>query len=138
MEHNLISTTTMVQSEALILNPNIKQKSGLNRNLLNHGLAEFNSMIRYKAKEAGIKFFELNTRQLKPTQRCFSCDGITKKLLSERIHNCKVCNLKLDRDKNSALVMLKETLIKTGLGQALCGVEALASSLKQETPSILV
>lgn len=115
---------------------NVKQKSGLNRNMSNHGLGALVAMIEYKAKEAGVHFELLNTRKLKPTQRCSGCYEVTKKTLSDRVHKCKHCGLKLDRDRNASLVMLKETLKIHGLGQAVRGVEALVFAMKRETPAI--
>jgi putative transposase len=114
----------------------IKQKSGLNRNILNHGMGMFAQMIEYKAKEAGILFEVHNTRKLKPTQRCSCCGEITKKTLSDRIHNCNHCGFTLDRDQNAALVMLIESLKNNGLEQAMRGVETWVSAMKCETQTI--
>lgn len=114
----------------------VKQKSGLNRNILNHGMGMFVQMIEYKAKEAGIRFEVHNTRKLKPTQRCSCCGEITKKTLSDRIHICDHCGFTLDRDRNAALVMLIESLKNNGLGQAMRGVETWVSAVKRETQTI--
>lgn len=114
----------------------VKQKSGLNRNILNHGLGMFVQMIEYKAKEAGIQFELHNTRKLKPTQRCSCCGEITKKTLSDRVHSCVHCGFTLDRDQNAALVMLIESLRNNGLVQAMRGVETWVSAMKRETQTI--
>jgi putative transposase len=51
----------------------VKQKSGLNRELLSLGLSMAHQMLGYKAEEAGCRLHLSNTRQLKPSQRCAKC-----------------------------------------------------------------
>ncbi|HYX36906.1 MAG TPA: zinc ribbon domain-containing protein, partial [Oligoflexus sp.] len=49
-------------------------------------------------------------RKIKPSQSCSGCGFVQKKLLSERVHDCKECKLILDRDLNAALVILNYAL----------------------------
>ena len=85
-----------------------RQKTGLNRSMLDVGMGMLRSAIAYKVKEAGGIFLEAPTRSLKPTQRCAQCWKLTKKNLSDRLHICSNpnCQHTEDRDVNSAQVCL--------------------------------
>lgn len=85
---------------------NVKQKSGLNRENLSAGYGMTHEMLAYKAVEAGTRLHICNTRQLKPSQRCAKCWAITPKTLSQREHVCAHCGHTIQRDQNSASVML--------------------------------
>jgi hypothetical protein len=47
----------------------VKQKAGLNREILSAGLSMARNMLAYKAVEAGTRLHVSNTRQLKPSRR---------------------------------------------------------------------
>ena len=85
-----------------------RQKTGLNRSILDVGIGMLKEAIKYKAVEAGAIYLEAQTRSLKPTQRCSLCWKLTKKDLSDRLHVCSnsECNHTEDRDVNSAQVCL--------------------------------
>ena len=85
-----------------------RQKTGLNRSLLDVGIGMLKQAIKYKAIEAGAIYLEAPTRSLKPTQRCNSCWKLNKKTLSDRLHVCSnpKCGHIEDRDVNSAQVCL--------------------------------
>lgn len=57
---------------------NVKQKSGLNREILDTAPAMLMSMIRYKVEETGGEFVETPTKKLKPSQRCPKCHHVHK------------------------------------------------------------
>jgi putative transposase len=80
-------------------------KAGLNKAILDGAPAQFLSIIRYKAAEAGIVYAEAPTQQLKPSQRCHQCWEVQKKRLDERWHTCP-CGASCHRDLNAALVLL--------------------------------
>jgi putative transposase len=63
-------------------------------------------MLAYKAVEAGTRLHLSNTRQLKPSQRCAVCWELTPKTLAQREHVCGHCGHTMQRDQNSALVVL--------------------------------
>jgi putative transposase len=84
----------------------VKQKAGLNREILSAGLGMAHQMLAYKAVEAGTRLHLSNTRQLKPSQRCAVCWELTPKTLAQREHVCGHCGHKMPRDQNSALVVL--------------------------------
>lgn len=85
---------------------NVKQKAGLNRELLDVSLAQYLSLVRYKAAEAGTELAIAPTRSLKPSQRCPCCWSVEKKALSQRIHHCPTCGYRTSRDAASAEVVL--------------------------------
>ena len=84
-----------------------RQKTGLNRSLLDVGIGNLKSLIKYKVTEAGGFYIEVPTLQLKPSQTCPNCGHQKKKELSERVHNCENCGLTCDRDVAAAIVMLQ-------------------------------
>ena len=94
-----------------------RQKTGLNRNLLDVGIGNLKSLIKYKVTEAGGIYIEVPTRKLAPSQTCPSCGIKRKKELSERFHVCD-CGIPqpLDRDVAAAQVMLNYA---RGLGTSL-------------------
>ncbi len=68
----------------------------------------FDSILKHKAEEAGALVIEVDPKNT--SQLCSSCGEIVKKDLSVRVHNCQYCGLKIDRDQNAALNILKRAL----------------------------
>lgn len=83
-----------------------RQKAGLNRSLLDVGIGNLKSLIKYKINEAGGIYIEIPTRKVAPSQTCPGCGIKRKKDLSERIHTCNCGIEPLDRDVAAAIVML--------------------------------
>lgn len=104
-----------------------RQKTGLNRSILDVGFGRLRSAIKYKVEEAGGFFIEVPAQKIKPSQTCPKCLAQKKKELSERIHQCDKCRYTVDRDVASAQVCLNYA---KGLGTSLLDVEpkALAKS----------
>ena len=65
----------------------------------------FISMIAYKAESAGGRLLKVDPRNT--TQNCSQCGEYVKKSLSDRIHMCSICGLKMDRDLNASKNILK-------------------------------
>ncbi|HEY9750381.1 MAG TPA: transposase [Allocoleopsis sp.] len=82
-----------------------RQKSGLNRSILDVGWGMMRGMLEYKEVEANGVYLEAPTQQLKPSQRCPECWNVKPKTLDERIHSCS-CGCREDRDVASARVCL--------------------------------
>ena len=87
-----------------------KQKAGLNKSILGVGFGTLNSQIAYKIEAKGGLLLTLNTRKVKPSQRCPSCGIIHFEWanLSNRYHVCdgkNGCGFEIERDKGSCLVM---------------------------------
>jgi len=64
----------------------------------------FVNATRSKAEEAGSRVVLVNPSGT--SQACSRCGLMMKKGLSERMHRCK-CGLKLDRDLNAAINILR-------------------------------
>lgn len=86
---------------------NVRQKAGLNREILDTAPAQFLSFVRTKAEEAGSLHMEAPTRTLKPSQTCPACGSVRKKTLGERRHRCLDCGDVRPRDFASACVVLR-------------------------------
>ena len=99
-------------SRGTVENPGrrVRQKAGLNREILSAGLGMAHQMLAYKAAEAGTRLHLANTRQLKPSQRCAECWAIVPKTLAQRMHVCPHCGHTMPRDRNSALVVLIDAI----------------------------
>ncbi|MGK7941734.1 MAG: RNA-guided endonuclease InsQ/TnpB family protein [Crocosphaera sp.] len=91
-----------------------KQKTGLNRNLLDVGIGNLTQLIKYKVEESGGVFVEVPIK-IAPSQTCPNCGKKKKKELSERVHRCD-CGCLMDRDAAAATVMLNYA---RGLGTSL-------------------
>ncbi|WP_219904331.1 zinc ribbon domain-containing protein [Stenomitos frigidus] len=92
-----------------------RQKTGLNRSILDVGWGMMRGMLAYKAVEANGVCLEAPTQQLKPSRRCPECWQVKPKALAERLHACP-CGCAEDRDVASARVCL---LWARGLGTSL-------------------
>ena len=89
---------------------NVRQKAGLNREILDTAPAALFQKIAYKVSETGGQFMEAPTRKLKPSQRCPPCGAVEKKPLAQRWHRCGACGYEEDRDAASARVVLRWAL----------------------------
>ena len=92
-----------------------KQKSGLNRNMLDVGIGMLKSAIKYKVTEAGGEYIEIPTQKVKPSQTCPSCGYQRKKELNERMHICSDCSYTTDRDVAAAQVMVNWALYNSAV-----------------------
>ncbi|MDE2256027.1 MAG: transposase [Betaproteobacteria bacterium] len=84
----------------------VRQKAGLNREILSAGFGMAQQMLAYKAEEAGTRLHLSDTRQIKPSQWCSACWEISPKTLGDRMHICPHCGHVMQRDRNSASVAL--------------------------------
>ncbi len=87
-----------------------RQKTGLNRSVLDVGIGMLTSFIAYKLDEAGGVLIMVPTVKVKPSQTCPDCGHQQKKTLSLRIHQCQMCGCTEDRDVAAAKVMLQWAL----------------------------
>ena len=94
----------------------VKQKAGLNREILSAGLGMAHQLLTYKAAEANTRLHLSNTRQLKPSQRCAACWAIVPKTLAQRMHVCPHCGQTAPRDQNAASVVLIDAHAWNGRG----------------------
>ena len=110
----IVSSNSLVATEKLNLKgmtrkskgKRKRQKSGLNRSLLDVGIGNLISLIKYKLTEVNGIFVEVPTKKVKPSQTCPKCGHQQKKTLAERVHHCQKCSFTCDRDVAAAMVML--------------------------------
>ena len=87
----------------------------LNRAIADSSWRMFINCTLYKAEEAGTVVKLVDPRNT--TKTCSRCGTIMPKALSERVHNCSFCGLKLDRDLNAAFNILalgQQSLVGSG------------------------
>ena len=108
-----------------------RQKAGLNKSMLSVGFGTLNQMIAYKIEAKGGLLLQLNTRKIKPSQRCPQCGAVHKDWanLSNRYHICDNCNFEIERDRGSVLVMYN---VATNQQQG-CGTHLLDSGCLSST-----
>jgi putative transposase len=102
-----------------------KQKAGLNKSILSVGFGNLNKLLSYKIEAKGGLLITLDTKQVKPSQRCPNCGIVHKQWaeLSNRYHICNDCGFEIERDKGSVMVMYNvATNQQQGLGTSLLDV----------------
>ena len=103
---------------------NVRQKAGLNREILDTAPAALLQKIAYKVAETGGQYLEAPTRILKPSQTCPQCGTRVKKKLSQRWHCCHSCGHAEDRDAAAARVVLRWAIGVLDSGQELAEMAA--------------
>jgi len=77
----------------------------LTKSILDSNWGQFVSLCSYKAENAGGKVIKVNPRNT--TKTCSRCGALVEKTLNDRIHSCPFCLLKMDRDLNAAINILR-------------------------------
>lgn len=95
----------------------VRQKAGLNRELLDVALSSFINMLRYKAERAGGEIIEVKPHGT--SQTCSGCGATVPKDLSARMHDCPHCGLSIDRDLNAARNILARARLRAVVGPEL-------------------
>jgi putative transposase len=101
------------------------QKAGLNKSILSVGFGNLNKLLTYKIEGKGGLLITLDTKKVKPSQRCPNCGIVHKQWaeLSNRFHVCDDCGFEIERDKGSVMVMYNvATNQQQGLGTSLSDV----------------
>jgi putative transposase len=75
-----------------------RQKTGLNRSILDTGWGLLRGLIEYKLVECDGVFVEVPTPKVKPSQTCPNCGHQEPKTLDQRTHECKQCGYTDDRN----------------------------------------
>ena len=87
-------------------------KAGLNKSILDAAWSMFRRVLTYKAESAGRAVIGVNPAYA--SQDCSRCgyrpEKEHRKRLSDRWHFCPICGLSLDRDTNSAILILKHAV----------------------------
>lgn len=96
---------------------NIKQKSGLNKSILDTSFYQIISMLEYKAKHNGKLFTKVLPQYTSKT--CSKCGQINPYLtLKQRQYTCE-CGNNMHRDINASINILNRGLSLFGLGTSL-------------------
>jgi putative transposase len=105
---------------------NVKAKSGLNKSILDQGWGLFTTMLEYKQDWSGGEVLKVPAHYT--SQTCPSCHHVSKEnRKSQSAFACTECGFKANADHVGALNVLER-----GHRLLACGVETLASTMKQE------
>lgn len=97
----------------------VKQKSGLNRTILNASFYQFVSMIQYKTIMLNDKLFVKVNPQY-TSQECSACGNIDKNNRPKQDRfKCTVCGFEINPDVQASKTILKRGLGSFGLGTSL-------------------
>ena len=102
----------------------VKQKSGLNRSILDQNWGTFITQLDYKAASAGGQLVRVDPKYT--TQRCSNCGGLPIKQLTLNDHwyKCTHCGYGDDRDVNASKNVLLKGLPRFDAGGAFPAVSA--------------
>ncbi len=88
----------------------VKQKSGLNRVLLNQGLGMFFGMLEYKARWYGRTLIRVNPRNT--SRACSKCLHVDKdSRVSQSEFCCTKCEYQINADQNASRNILRQGMI---------------------------
>jgi putative transposase len=117
--------------------PKYKYQKSLNRGVHNTGhLGRFVEYLTYKAKLVGKRVIVIDERATSKT--CAFCGHMKEQMpLSERTYHCEICGVVIDRDKNSAINIMKRFLshnaLCTGYQQFITSVDNLRQTVNGKT-----
>ncbi len=122
----LVNTYDLISLEDLKIE-NMMQNRYLAKSIGNVSWGMFRNFLSYKTVESGKVMVLVNPYNT--TQLCSECEEKVEKSLAMRIHSCPNCGLVIDRDENSAKIILKRGLKKfqssidntAGLAGSACG-----------------
>lgn len=105
---------------------NVKQKSGLNKSILDQGWGEFKRQLEYKLTWLGGLFLKVSPKYT--SQKCNECGQIDKaNRISQSEFVCQCCGYKANADVNAA-----KNILAAGHAVIACGEIGLPTSMKQE------
>lgn len=115
--HWLCQTYDLISFENL----NIRglARTRLAKSILDCAWGAFLQILQAVAVKRGKHSVEVSARG--SSIECSSCGTKVEKTLKDRVHECPSCNLSIDRDWNSALVLLERGFRTVGLPFSGCG-----------------
>ena len=94
---------------------NVAAKAGLNRAILDAGLGTLRAQLHYKTSWAGSQV-KMIDRFAPSSKTCSRCGAVKATLsLRERVYECEVCALVIDRDVNAA-INIRAWAVQEGTG----------------------
>ncbi|MFH0797835.1 MAG: transposase [Candidatus Woesearchaeota archaeon] len=106
----------------------------LSKSISDAGWRKFIQALAYKVEETGGKLVEVEPKGT--SQHCI-CGNRVEKSLAVRIHKCNKCDIEMDRDTMSAMIIKHIALTGTTAGSAGSNAwedESALSSMNQELP----
>lgn len=104
---------------------NIKgfSRSRLAKSVNDAGWGQFLQILSIKAERAGLLVIAVNPKST--SQNCSGCGAKVPKTLSDRLHDCSECGLRLDRDHNAA-INIKHLAVGHSVNKAQVTSDAIA------------
>jgi putative transposase len=93
----------------------IKFRQRINRGTYNTGhLGRFVELLTYKARLLGKRVIVIDERDT--TKNCFACGNKKQNMpLYQRVYSCEICGTVIERDRNSAINIMKRFLSHNAL-----------------------
>ena len=109
---------------------NMVKNHRLAQSIYDASWSKFIQMLSYKAESAGMKVIKVDASNT--SKECSNCCSIQEMPLSMREYNCGRCGMRLDRDINASINILK----RATLGQRGSHAQGdMASAIQQESKS---
>jgi putative transposase len=126
--HWLCQTYDLISFENL----NIRglARTRLAKSILDCAWGAFLQILQAVAVKRGVHSVEVSARG--SSIECSSCGTRVKKTLKDRVHECPSCQLSIDRDWNSALVLLERGIRTVGLPFSGCGGQEVTQPTRQQ------
>lgn len=105
LSRTLVNVYDVIVFEQLQIT-NMVRNRHLSKSILDAAWGQLIQFTYYKAEEAGKEVVLVDPRNT--SQNCSKCERKVSKDLSVRIHDCPYCGLKLDRDHNAAINIMKK------------------------------
>ena len=95
----LVNTYSVLALEDLKTNSMLKNHK-LAGSIQDASWSKFANILSYKASSAGCRAVFVNPKNT--TKKCSNCGNLKEVTLAERIYNCPICKMSMDRDLNAA------------------------------------
>ncbi len=132
--HWLCKTYDLISFENLNIKGLARTRNA--KSILDCAWGAFLQILQVVAVKCGKRTVEVSARG--SSIECSSCGTRVEKTLKDRVHECLNCQLSIDRDWNSALVLLERGLRAVGLPLAGCGGLVDAHPLRQQIQFVSV
>jgi len=103
----LVNKCKLIAVESLHIR-NMQQSAYNSRNINDSSWGKFLQMLGFKAESAGCQVVKVNP--MDTTKECSACGNKQDMPLYKRQYNCQYCGMSLDRDTNSAIIILRRAL----------------------------
>ena len=100
-----LNIKSMQEKETILVNGKEIKATKIHKSIQDVAWNQFVQQLSYKVEETGGKIVFVNPKNT--TKMCSSCGKLTSKELSDRIHECSLCGLIMDRDLNASKNILR-------------------------------